>query len=117
MRALFLGVDQPERKFIQKLEVIRTPTKRLVQLLTALENQFLLFVLLFPDDGKSLEADLTGLLEKLDRELAKRPWKGEHRAFRESFKAFSPFDWVAGLYLPDVYELALGHRPSTAENA
>jgi hypothetical protein len=116
MRALFMGLDQPERKFIQKLEVIRKPTKRLVQLLTVLENQVLLFALLFPDDGKSLQANLSGLLEKIDRELAKRPWKGAHRAYRESFKAFSPFDWLAGLYLPDVYELALGHRPSTAEN-
>ena len=57
------------------------------------------------------------LVVKIDEVLADPPsWKKQpDRLYAESFRTLSAFDWLAGLYLPDTFELAFGRPPSTSE--
>jgi hypothetical protein len=112
-RALYLSSDEPEKTLIRQLEQTRKTAKRLEQLLASDDIQSLLFWWFSPED--SLKANVSLLVVKIDEALADGPgWRKE--LYPESFKALSAFDWLAGLYLPDVFELAFGRPPSTSES-
>jgi hypothetical protein len=113
--ALYLASNKPERMHVRRLAMTRKTARRLGQLLASDDIQMLFFPP--PPPEESLDAEISRLVNMLDAELARPGWKrGPHQAYYASFKALSAFDWLAGYYLPDVFELAFDRRPSSSES-
>jgi hypothetical protein len=56
----------------------------------------------------------TQLVAAIDHKIALSRERDE--SYAATFRKYSPFDWMVGVYLPDVYELNFLHSPGVSEN-
>jgi hypothetical protein len=97
-----------ERIEIRKLEMIRKAAKRLEQLLGDVDlRQWAIGLSEPPPPEETLTTKQ--LVEAIDREL--KGQRERDRSYADTFKKFSPFDWLVCVYLPDVYELNFRKAP------
>jgi hypothetical protein len=119
--AVQLSSDVADRAEIRQLSQIRVIAKRL-ELLLGRHVDLRQWAMI--GNGSSSPGDVpsthqgpfttTDLVAAIDDRLKKR-YKPDER-YARSFKKYNPFDWIAGVYLPDVYEFNFRTAPTISEN-
>ena len=98
----------------RQLEKARKAAKRLAVVLEAGEVGD--WSVTSPSGGDLKSRDFANKLV-CDIDAALRAKRSDlEQAYADTFKAHSPFEWLVGIYLPDVYELNFQKKPTVSED-
>jgi hypothetical protein len=119
-QAIYYGTKKSERQRERTLALISKAAKRLEQLLAEDDAQKLYvgdsLTALLSKDGHDAKQMLRRLFNEAERNLKSRTIKnGPTAAYRESFRKWSPFEWIVGRWLPLVYMELKMHDPGSIE--
>lgn len=113
--ALTFSSEKPEKDRVGHLDSARKTAKKLEELLASDETWQSLFAPSPPDE--SLRPAISQLVEVLDSRLAEEEEEdGPLKAYQRSFKTRSPFEWLVGNFLPDIYDLIFFKEPGLSKS-
>jgi hypothetical protein len=114
--AVAFSSNKPEKDLARRLAMISKTARRLNQLLASEAIQQSLFMSIPAEEFPRAALDgAAQLVVMADRCLNRIP-HGPSKSYRRSFKRRSPFEWLVGNFLPDVFELNFQRAASAYEN-